>query len=353
MTRSPRLPAPHRGFTLIELLVVIAIIAILIGLLLPAVQKVRESAARMKCSNNLKQFGLAAMNYESAMQTLPPLAGQLPTLPTGSPGTQRPSTSAVLLPYLEQASKFNQFDLQYDCHTTANNAAARLQDVSFFICPSDPSQGAQTQAATATPPTPGGQVGRNNYFSNVGSLSNPVRGLRAAVPANTPPGEGPFFTDFVSVQRSLGKPLMATITGLSDGTSNTALFAETLRSADFQVTGPRKELHDMAVVSSLASNEYVVPADCAGTGTSYRYVGMQYHRYSPITSWYNHMQTPNARTGDCSDNTRGVITARSRHTGGVNVCMCDGSVQFSRDNISPAVWRAIGSARGGEAVTAD
>src|SRR5437660_2696701 len=98
----------QRGFTLIELLVVIAIIAVLIGLLLPAVQKVREAANRMKCQNNLKQMGLAAHNYESTYACLPPRVGTMTV--NGVVGTNDASPQALLLPFVEQSNKYNQFN---------------------------------------------------------------------------------------------------------------------------------------------------------------------------------------------------------------------------------------------------
>ena len=146
------------AFTLIELLVVIAIIAVLIGLLVPAVQKVREAANRMKCGNNLRQMVLGAHNYESQHRTFPPSSGPQPIA-----GTSRASLEALLLPYLEQGNKYNQFDLTADVNTAAVNAADRSSDVPVYICPSDPTQSKFTL-------TPDG-YGRNNYYGNTGATA--------------------------------------------------------------------------------------------------------------------------------------------------------------------------------------
>src|SRR5262249_17184572 len=134
------------GFTLIELLVVIAIIAILIGLLLPAVQKVREAAARAKCSNNLKQLGLAVHNFESTYQAL--RAGEWTRSTDG--GTSRPGLGAVLLGYLEQANKFNQFNFAFDVHSNSINFPAQTQDVPVYLCPSETSGAQMTNGAGLT-----------------------------------------------------------------------------------------------------------------------------------------------------------------------------------------------------------
>jgi prepilin-type N-terminal cleavage/methylation domain-containing protein/prepilin-type processing-associated H-X9-DG protein len=335
------------GFTLIELLVVIAIIAILIGLLLPAVQKIREAANRMKCSNNLKQLGLAAHNFESSFQTLPP--GEWTRSTDG--GSSRPSLLTVILAYVEQANKFNQFNFAFDVNTGAPNVAARTQDVPIFKCPSETSSVFFTA---------GGQpVGRTNYFGSIGAMAD-SRGL-------SDPMGGPFY-----VQSSVAAgetPLGLPIAGLTDGTSNTAMFAEVMRglatsgTTIFHTTNVQSG--DIAVAPGLYDGRNV--SGCVGGSVASRiqYVGLQYYRGGiNHNSFYSHTLPPNwnrkqsnpaSQKYTCGDASfrRAHIAASSYHTGGVNVCLADGSVRFVRDSINFDTWRAVGSRSGGEVATLD
>jgi prepilin-type processing-associated H-X9-DG protein len=323
------------------LLVVIAIIAILIGLLLPAVQKVREAAARLKCQNNLKQLALAAHNFESSFRALPP--GEWTRSTDG--GTSRPSLSAVILAYVEQANKFNQFNFAFDV-TSATNAPARRQDVPIYLCPSDTSKAWFLDG--------GVQVGRISYFGNIGAVAD------CRLSADPRAGVFHAFSTTAAGETPLGVPILAVL----DGTSNTAMFAEVMRSQTANsatvdwttcvASGP------ISAAPGLYDGRNV--SGCAGgsVGRLINYVGLQYYRGGiNQNSFYTHtlpinwnQNTHNAATQkyNCGDLSfrRAHIAASSYHTNGANVGMVDGSVRFVSETIDFTVWQAVGTRAGGE-----
>jgi prepilin-type N-terminal cleavage/methylation domain-containing protein/prepilin-type processing-associated H-X9-DG protein len=341
------------GFTLIELLVVIAIIGILIALLLPAVQKIREAAARMSCQNNLKQIGLACHNYECTMNFLPP--GEAST-PVGSGISSPGSIVAVILPYMEQGNKYNQFDFNSDINHSASNASARLQDVKSYLCPSDPSNGGFDYGQ--------GLYGRNNYYGNIGTTADlySTEVNRQGI-FNVQGGASP--------QQRKGIP----ITAISDGTSNTAMFSETKRSTYVHGDYYNPTVIYLLPVTDDGWSNYTPETgtlfpESSGinAGLTYKcnswdygptniitYRGWEYYRGIAEMETYTHTVPPNYHGYDCGEDTyfhAAHIAARSYHTGGVNVCFGDGSVHFISNNINFVTWQALGTRAGGEVVDA-
>jgi prepilin-type N-terminal cleavage/methylation domain-containing protein/prepilin-type processing-associated H-X9-DG protein len=343
----------RRGFTLIEILVVIAIIAVLIGLLLPAVQKVREAAARMKCANNLKQIGLAVHNFESGQGHLPPVipakvkppyTGQLP------PYFYSWSVLAQVNPYLEQTAVYNRMNLELPMYQPPpvlmvfpENVFAVTAVVPLFLCPSDSGQPVDGGYGVKT-------FGPSNYVACFGS------GLNNGSPKvyGSPWGADGVF-------RAKVRGAVAEIT---DGTSNTAAFSESLLGElENQATGmgqppPGTPAQVYRAVGSPFTDEWCKSTNLPG---SWNY--LQRRQFSWASGEircvsYNHYYTPNSRNYDCVTNLAGeailvnpeaILTgigfkaARSKHTGGVNLLLMDGSVRFVRDAVEPGTWMALGT----------
>lgn len=336
-----KLRATRPGFTLIELLVVIAIIGVLIALLLPAVQAAREAARRAQCVNNLKQIGLALHNYASTYSEALPTIGY-----SGFGYPDDHSSLARLLPYLEQGNLHNliNFDIHLghpgrdDLPREVRTAAAFV--VSTFLCPSD--GGANVHQY----PLPSGAVipiASSNYAMNHGSGTNGV-----FHPARESDG-------LCWVNSNLH------FASILDGTSNTLAFTESLigPGTDQALGSAPPDFHEYRARTSGVSNELVEAAERGGFTTI----------QSQVTSWDGNRQnywlrasvpdgpvlngrfTPNSKTPDLVFKSSKVTAARSRHPGGVNACLADGSVRFVKDTVDRGVWHASWTRAGGEIVT--
>ncbi|PQO27802.1 DUF1559 domain-containing protein [Blastopirellula marina] len=316
----------QRGFTLVELLVVIAIIGVLIALLLPAVQQAREAARRSECSNNLKQLGLALHNFESAQGHIP--GGEYSDAQYFSP-------HAMLADHMEQGNITAKFDLTKGVFDEPNYTLSFLQ-VDSFICPSDafPAEGV-AQAYT-------------NYHCNWGSwvvLNN---------------WDGVFGPQADNQGASTAKALKPLKFGkIVDGLSNTAAFAEVVNGVgdtgapntkfDCYETGNPSATTIAGVQQELMQLDWT-SMTIAWTGT-WRYRGVPWMEGSIWRTGYNHLLPPNqpgfVPGGDFN---KIVSPPSSYHPGGVQVTLCDGSVQFIPETIDGITWKAYGTRDGREVI---
>jgi prepilin-type N-terminal cleavage/methylation domain-containing protein/prepilin-type processing-associated H-X9-DG protein len=308
------LNVPRSGFTMIELLAVVAVIGVLAALLLPAVQMAREGARRAQCINNLRQFGLALNNYESALGVLPPGGTAI-----------RHSYLAMLLPFLEQKPVFDAINFA-DVPVTSN-ASASATSLTLFLCPSDGLHD--------------GSGGWTNYAGNVGN------GL------GTYGVNGAFV---LAPDRAVALGLCSFL----DGTSSTAAVSERLLGPlrpDARV--PRRSVAqlsdgggeplpaDVFLVRCHNLNLASIPLDQIANDQ-----GRSWLSARPEDTLYDHVLSINDNS--CTNGTfsfDGASTASSFHPGGANVLFVDGHARFLKETISLETWHALGSRNGSEVVS--
>ncbi len=318
------------GWTLVELLVVIAIISILIAMLLPAVQQVREAARRISCGNNLRQLGLAMHNYHAANDRLPSgsVAKEYRDFPATPWTFYRWSTLAQLTPFVEQSNVYNSLELDKPLYgitfsVTPENANGAKLVVPLFLCPSDTGERVHSE------------FGPTNYATCTGS------GIGGGTPFET---DGAYFVN--SKTR---------VTDIRDGSSNTVAMSESVLGE----SGP--EAHDPQTAYRFTFSTPISQA-AVNVAVTWNYTdprGFSWANGEYRTTLYNHYMVPNSLEADVIGVKLGggpdtIYTpfgwrgARSWHPGGVNVLRADGSVGFFNESINIDAWQALSTIRGGE-----
>jgi prepilin-type N-terminal cleavage/methylation domain-containing protein/prepilin-type processing-associated H-X9-DG protein len=375
------------GFTLIELLVVIAVIAVLIGLLLPAVQSARESARRAQCINNLKQLGLAVQSYATATNVLPAQTLDNVALPNGT-GKLNWFTSwaASILPHLEQQPLFNAINfgvpmMELGPPILGANTSVGLTSIQVLLCPSESVYKSLSYVPSAASTS---QFAVTNYAGNYGGPPEIKACSGSIVPVVKNLTFAAMLKAGVAAPLTAGPVRMQMIT---DGIANTALFSEHLLSnAPPNTVGDASEspgapnakrgLYQVAITVALdkASTDNAqafvnacnaLPAgtpDAGGIGFGAQWLMSM--ESATANNAYMHMMGPNtlscygsAEPSNLVSNTSGgigaAITATSNHPGGVNVGFCDGSVKFVANSVAQQTWWALGTRSGREIIGND
>ena len=322
------------AFTLVELLVVITIIGILIALLLPAVQAAREAARRMQCTNNLKQVGLAMLNYESQCRSLPiGLVLRPSVLPSGTyRGSPLHTAQILLLPFVEQGTVHARYDFNVRCYDSANRQAL-ASVIPVYNCPSDGNTGEGPKTYVFS---------RSNYVVCFGSntMVKDAQGLDVCT-ASDYSGVN-FDTD--GAFRPEGSRTLAQLT---DGTSNTVVASELLAGPDNEDSVYVCDLRGMWGLHLMGSFAYThLHTPNTSAGDAIWYAGPTYHHCNDAL----HMPCDNSG-GTVSDKLHAA--ARSRHPGGVNAVFADGHVTFISDMIHLATWQALGAIDDGHVISGE
>ena len=322
---------PRRGFTLIELLVVITIIAVLIALLLPAVQAAREVARRARCSNNFRQLGVALHNYHGTIGSFPIGRTGLFYTYKNSANPNRRTWIVGVLPYLEQDLVFSSFNFNLSFLDRENSTVVRTQ-IAVLVCPSD-------RFSMQEPETEFARI-KSSFAANWGNTHY----------AQAEVGPGPDysnpFTGPLGKAAFSGAPFRANrpsnLSEFRDGAGNTLLIGET-------IIGQNRSGGDPTHGADHRGDIYNDDHNCS-----------MFMTYSPPNSAVPDQMTDVRYCGSglgnnppCNDARPAFNASRSRHAGGVNTLLGDGSVHFIKNSINLNIWRSMGSPRGGEIVGSD